>query len=63
MNTHHVETILTKDGTLILERLPFEAGASVEVIILSRSSKIRWENPYPLQGSPLIYENPTEPVE
>lgn len=62
MNAHHVETTLAKDGTLVLEGLPFQAGESVEVIILSRSSKLRLENPYPLHGSPLIYENPTEPV-
>ena len=62
MNAHHVETTLVKDGTLVLEGLPFQAGDSVEVIILTRSSKSTSKNHYPLHGAPIIYEDPTEPV-
>jgi hypothetical protein len=62
MNAHHLETTLEKDGTLVLEGLPFHAGDSVEVIIVTRSSKSASGNRYPLQGTPVIYENPTEPV-
>jgi hypothetical protein len=62
MNTHRIETTLVKDGTLVLEELPFQAGDSVEVIIVTRVSKSASESPYPLHGVPIIYEEPTEPV-
>ena len=62
MNAHHIETTIVKDGTLVLEGLPFQAGDSVEVIILTRVSKAISEDPYPLHGVPIIYEDPTEPV-
>ena len=62
MNAHHLETTLEKDGTLVLEGLPFQADDSVEVIIVTRSPGSSSENRYPLQGTPIIYQNPTEPV-
>lgn len=34
MNAHRIETTLNESGTLTLYGLPFDAGASVEVIIL-----------------------------
>ncbi|MEH1795452.1 MULTISPECIES: hypothetical protein [unclassified Nostoc] len=34
MKAHRIETKLTKNGTLILEDLPFQAGEAVEIIIL-----------------------------
>jgi hypothetical protein len=62
MGTHRIETTLVKDGTLLLEELPFQAGDSVEVIIVTRVSKAVSENPYPLHGVPILYEDPTKPV-
>ncbi|MEW6126494.1 MAG: hypothetical protein AB1757_05600 [Acidobacteriota bacterium] len=62
MSAHQIETVLTKDGVLVLNDLPFQAGETVEVIIVSRSIKKDVKNPYSLQGTPLIYENPMEPV-
>ena len=38
MSVHHVETTLTQDGTLTLSDLPFQAGDSVEVIIVPRAA-------------------------
>ena len=34
MNAHRIETTLNENGTLALYGLPFNAGASVEVIVL-----------------------------
>ena len=34
MNAHKVQTILTEDGALMLQDLPFHAGDAVEVIII-----------------------------
>ena len=70
MNAHHVETVLTENGTLTLRDLPFQAGDAVEVIILERHKLQPTEaptshsdsNPYPLRGKVIRYDDPTEPV-
>lgn len=38
INAHRVETTLTQDRTLTLEGLPFQAGDTVEVIVLERAA-------------------------
>ncbi len=64
MNAHKVETVLTEDGTLTLQGLPFQAGESVFVIVLSLSNaKVSQpldlkENAHPLKGSILFYDDP-----
>jgi hypothetical protein len=62
MNAHRIETILTENGTLILRGIPFQAGDTVEVIILERRSPHPASNPYPLHGTVIRYDGPTEPV-
>lgn len=62
MNEHRVETVINQDGTLTLTDLPFQAGDAVEVIVLERSVKRSSENRYPLRGTPIQYDAPTEPV-
>jgi hypothetical protein len=62
MNAHRVETIINQDGTLTLRDIPFQAGDAVEVIILERPPKSNGENPYPLRGKPVRYDDPTESV-
>lgn len=62
MKAYRIETKLTKNGTLILEDLPFQAGEAVEIIILERSSQASDSNPYPLQGKVIHYDEPIEPV-
>jgi hypothetical protein len=69
MNAHKIETVLTEDGTLTLRGLPFHAGDTVEVIILeSRTQQHEAlthspnSNPYPLRGTVIRYDDPTEPV-
>lgn len=59
---HRVETTLTQDGTLTLDHLPFQAGESVEVIVLPHASAPLPKDRYPLRGTPVQYEQPTEPV-
>ena len=60
--THRVETTIGDNGTLTLDHLPFQAGQSVEVIILPHADSLKQENPYPLRGTPVRYDNPLEPV-
>jgi hypothetical protein len=40
MNAHKVEAILSEDGTLMLQGLPFHVGDAMEVIILERSPSV-----------------------
>ncbi len=58
---HRVETTLLQDGTLLLEHLPFRAGQAVEVIILPQAGEPP-TNPYPLRGTAVHYDRPTDPV-
>jgi hypothetical protein len=62
MSVHRVETTLAADGTLTLTNLPFHAGDTVEVLILSQSQKLSRQERYPLHGKPIRYINPTDPV-
>ncbi|MCI0693880.1 hypothetical protein L0337_17975 [candidate division KSB1 bacterium] len=62
MQAYHVQTTVANDGSLKLHNLPFPAGESVEVIILTRSAISSRQNSYPLRGTPVTYINPTEPV-
>jgi len=48
MQADHVQTTVANDGTLKLNNLPFPAGESVEVIIITRPSTSPRQNPYPL---------------
>ncbi|HYW19636.1 MAG TPA: hypothetical protein VE956_10050 [Nodularia sp. (in: cyanobacteria)] len=71
MNAHKIEVILTEDGTLTLQGLPFHAGEAVEVIILEAKTLQNQADPksqldknlYPLHDTqPYQYDDPTEPV-
>ncbi len=59
---HRVETTLTQDGTLTLDHLPFHAGELAEVIVLPHAAAPLPTDRYPLRGTPVRYEQPTEPV-
>ncbi len=61
MQAYRVETTLQKDGTLTLQQLPFQAGETLEIIILRRSSPPS-SDAYPLRGLPVQYVEPNEPV-
>jgi len=58
-----IETTLTQDGTLTLDHLPFQAGETVEVIVLAPVPPPPPQDPYPLRGTPVKYVNMLEPVE
>lgn len=67
MNAHKVEIILTENGTLTLQGLPFQAGESVEVTIVSSQSKPTQQKDLPqnsmlLEGTVLRYDDPFEPA-
>ncbi|QIR35355.1 hypothetical protein HCG51_00375 [Tolypothrix sp. PCC 7910] len=71
MNAHKIEVVLTEDGTLTLQGLPFYAGDTVEVIILEAKTSDHQQKPqaysdanlYPLHNTqPYCYDDPTEPV-
>ena len=58
---HRVEIILTEDGKLLLDHLPFQAGQAVDVIVLPAVHSV----PLPhhlLRGTVLHYDQPTAPV-
>jgi hypothetical protein len=57
---HRIEAVLSEDGKLLLDHLPFRAGQAVEVIVLPVS---RPRPPgQPLRGTVLRYDEPTAPV-
>ena len=62
MNAHRIETTFTENGTITLHNLPFQAGDTVEVIILERRPPHPESNPYPLRGTVYSYDDTTEPV-
>lgn len=64
MQAYRVEVKVQPGGRLTLSNLPLPAGEEVEVIVLVRppKAKTKAKNRYPLQGLPLTYINPTEPV-
>lgn len=60
MKAHRVEVTLTENGALNLKDLPFQAGESVEIIILSNQSSQQQQNPRSLKGTVIQYEQPFE---
>ena len=62
MQAYKTAAKIERKGELRLLDLPFQAGEEVEVILLRHEPARRPENPYPLRGLPIRYEDPTEPV-
>ncbi len=62
LQAHRIETTLTQSGTLTLDNLPFQAGETVEVLVMPSPSLPAPQDRYPLRGSPVQYQDPTEPV-
>ena len=70
MNAYKVRSIVMADGTIVLKGLPFNAGKSVEVIVLDDLSAQESESPQDmllrrdtwqsLQGSVTRYDDPFE---
>jgi hypothetical protein len=62
MKACRIETTVSEDKSLLLKEVPFRAGDMVEVIVLSSPERRQAESPYPLRGTPIRYDDPTEPV-
>lgn len=62
MAAYRTEGTIEKHGRLRLEKLPFQAGEEVEVIVLSRELSVGERARYSLRGESIQYEEPTEPV-
>jgi len=62
MSTYRVDATLTEDGRITLDDVPFQAGDSVEIIIVSRSSRSTEKAPRPLRGKVIYYDKPTDPI-
>lgn len=63
MKAYRVETTVSEDKSLLLKKVPFQAGDTVEVIVLAAPERRRAEEDlYPLRGTPIQYDDPTEPV-
>jgi hypothetical protein len=60
MKAHRIEATLTENGTLTINNLPFQAGDTVEIIILERHSRPLKSNPYLLRGKVIRYDDPFE---
>lgn len=58
MQAHKIETVVQTDGRLMLEKLPFKKGDTVEVIILECQVKKEPDNPNLLHGKLLRYDDP-----
>lgn len=56
---HRVEVVLTEDGKVVLDELPFRAGQTVEIIVLPAPPLVTVSS---LQGTVLGYDRPTDPV-
>jgi hypothetical protein len=61
MRTYSVEKIVSKNGTVQLEALPFPPGERVEVIVLARKDPAQTAL-RTLKGSVLKFEQPFDPV-
>jgi hypothetical protein len=59
----HVETVITADGGIHVDHIPFEAGAPVDVTIRILGTETQAEKSYPLRGMPLRYDDPFGPVD
>lgn len=59
---HRTEVVLTEDGKLSLDRLPFRAGQALEVIVRPVPAPAPTPDTHPLRGSVVRYDRPTDPV-
>jgi hypothetical protein len=62
LQAHRIEATLTQDGTLTLDHLPFEAGETVEIIVLANPKTPFDQSRSALYGTVIEYHEPFEPV-
>lgn len=62
MHAHKTEAVVTENGKLILENLPFNKGEFVEVIILENGTSSSEFKNYSLAKKVIKYDEPLEPA-
>lgn len=62
MQTHRTKAIVSEDGSLTIEKLPFPAGIPVEVVVFPVGKPSPPEHRYPLRGLPIRFDDPRDPV-
>lgn len=62
MQAYSVEKVISEDGTIELDFLPFAAGEKVQIVVLPVKENIAEQKSNPLKGSVLKYIDPLEPV-
>jgi negative regulator of genetic competence, sporulation and motility len=58
MQEYRVETTISSDGTLIIQKLPFKADDKVEVIVHRHEQEQEHGMRYPLRGKLIRYTDP-----
>jgi len=62
MQAHRTKAIVAENGSLTVDKLPFPAGKSVEVVVFPADDESVRGKRYPLRETPVRFENPTAPV-
>ena len=62
MTAYHTTAHIEAGGRLVVEPVPFQPGADVEVFVIARVPIKPGENACPLRGKPVRYEHPADPV-
>lgn len=62
MQAHRAKAIVSENGCLTIENLPFPPGKPVEVVVFPARNQPAVEDRYPLRGTPIQFDDPTEPV-
>lgn len=58
MQKYHVEATISKDKTLTIKGLPFQAGDKVDVFVKSCEHQQELSKKCPLRGQPINYVDP-----
>lgn len=62
MHSLHTKATIGINGDLHINSLPFSAGETVEVIVISSAMHQKSGATYPLRNTPVVYIDPFEPV-
>lgn len=62
MQAYRTEVTISKNGTLLINDLPFQPGDKVEVLVRFREHEPEAAPLYPLRGTPVQYRQPFDSV-
>ena len=62
MTAYHTTAHIEVGGRLVVDPVPFQLGADVEVFVIARVPIKPGTNACPLRGKPVRYERPADPV-